>query len=207
MKIFTSIKESLTTVTKMIVDEILVKVNKMFAAKKPPIEQIAKELLKKYILAQPEMQETISGNLRYELGIVDPMERILNIIENLVIDIKADISPIKIVGNSVKGGITIHLIDVDYSSVLTIPDAIVTTEKGESLYWLRWLLLEGSQTIIGDYEVEFGAHGRTGGARMVRGGSWGVPSEFSGTREDNFITRAIEQMQPELIEKINQCLA
>ena len=34
--------------------------------------------------------------------------------------------------------------------------------------------------------------GRTGGGRMEKGGSWKINSQFSGTINDNFITRALE---------------
>jgi hypothetical protein len=209
MNLFSKIRESVKTITNKIVDTVLTKVNRRLVAKKPPIEQIAKELLEKYILEQPEVQAAISEDLRYELGLVDPMERFLNIIDALTVDIQADLTPIVMSGDTLKGGMIINLIDVDYSRALGLGDAIVTTEKGQKLPWLYWMLFEGAGQVVDGYSVEFGPFGRTGGAHMVEGidGSWGVPAEFAGTANDNFITRAVEQMQPELIQRVNACLA
>jgi hypothetical protein len=48
----------------------------------------------------------------------------------------------------------------------------------------------GDITIIRDYQVEIkpGA-GRSGNSIMVSGGSWRVPPEFSGTLQNNWLTR------------------
>jgi hypothetical protein len=63
------------------------------------------------------------------------------------------------------------------------------------LPWLQWLLLEGNATIVRNYTVSFGPNrfSRTGFALMRPSlQSWKVPSEFAGTINDNWITRAID---------------
>ena len=74
--------------------------------------------------------------------------------------------------------------------------------KGTDLNWLEWLLLFGNKTIIRDYVVEFGDNprSRTGRAVMkgVKSGKWGVPPEFAGTKNNNWITRAIESADSEI---------
>jgi hypothetical protein len=102
-----------------------------------------------------------------------------------------------------EGGITIEAIRADYADVLALPDStLITPEHGYVLPWLQWLLLEGNKTIIEHFKVQFGSWGRTGGAIMRKGGSWHVPPEHAGTINDNFITRAIAQIEPQLVETI-----
>ena len=58
---------------------------------------------------------------------------------------------------------------------------------------LQWLLLEGDRKIIVGYHYSARASKRSRSdlGLMIRKGSWGVPSEFAGTQENNWATRAI----------------
>ena len=65
---------------------------------------------------------------------------------------------------------------------------------GGSLPWLQWLLLEGDSIIIANFGVEYSneAQGRAGPARMTRQARpFRVNPKFSGTKDDNFITRSL----------------
>ena len=63
--------------------------------------------------------------------------------------------------------------------------------KSGDLHWLDWLLKRGDNMIISNYQYnpQTGL-GRSGLGNMVGGGSFRVPPQFSGTVDDNFITRA-----------------
>ena len=78
---------------------------------------------------------------------------------------------------------------------------IQPTAKGKNLPWLSWLLFEGGKAIIKEYDVKFrvGA-GRSGEAVMYHKviARWSVPQEFQGTKDDNWITRAIDRLSPRL---------
>ena len=52
----------------------------------------------------------------------------------------------------------------------------------------------GDTIVVNNFQVEFGAFGRTGKGRMTEsdGVGWKISSNFSGTQDDNFITRALE---------------
>ena len=45
--------------------------------------------------------------------------------------------------------------------------------------------------IIMGYKYVPSSDGRSGGGSMEGGGSWRVPPQFSGTEDNNFITRAL----------------
>ena len=77
---------------------------------------------------------------------------------------------------------------------------IQTTEKGEDLPWLEWLLFAGGKQIIRDYFVLFKSSGlptsRSGQSIMVKGKAkrWGVPLEYQGTRGNNWVTRVLREV-------------
>ena len=91
---------------------------------------------------------------------------------------------------------------LDFSDVLgTDYASVYDTVRGYSLPWLQWLVFYGNIPIIDDYQVVMvnTRASRTGRAIMRKsGGSWRVPSEFSGTMADNWITRAIESKSAEI---------
>ena len=64
--------------------------------------------------------------------------------------------------------------------------------EGGDLHWLSWLLTLGDSTIVVGYyyDPETGV-GRSGLGTMSEGGFFRVPPEFSGTRANNFVTRAL----------------
>jgi hypothetical protein len=94
------------------------------------------------------------------------------------------------------------MIKSDFSDVLGSDYAIMTDNiRGYSLPWLKWLLLDGTAIIIDNYTVTMGynKYSRTGGAVMTRtGGAWRVPPQYSGTMDDNWITRSIENSKDEI---------
>jgi len=69
----------------------------------------------------------------------------------------------------------------------------------KTLEWLRWLLLEGGKVIVSDYEYRQGSKrggSRTGlGIMIKRRGGWKVPAAIAGIESDNFVTRALSEIQ------------
>lgn len=110
----------------------------------------------------------------------------------------------------------------DYATLISHHAAKFTTEKGQVLPWLRWLLLEGETNIvIGYYYVEntdrrksISSFSRTGTGIMRKRGepksfkrhwsqpyspkNWSVPPEFAGTENDNWFTRAFKGIEVEV---------
>ena len=79
--------------------------------------------------------------------------------------------------------------------------------RGGSLPWLRWLLTAGDSIIIRNFGVEFGPFGRTGEARMVPDfAPYKVDSSFSGTPEDNFISRAVSRVGNQIENEMKKAL-
>lgn len=147
------------------------------------------------ITSAPEYNELISGRLKAEFGIPDSssrLQRILEVWKNITFKYK----PVKNDGKQLVGSFELSMIKQDFSDVINLAEASFVTEKGSTLNWLEWLLLFGDQVIIKDYNVILGSNPRSRTGMAIMSGSvsgkWSVPSEYSGTINNNWITRAID---------------
>lgn len=179
--------------------------SKIFDKAKPKIVN----LIHNAITSSPEYNSLLSGDLKYEFGLPDSDSRVKTIL-NFWTKINAEYKKVTINGSKLSGGFTLSMIKSDYSDVLSSSAAVFKTEKGTDLNWLEWLLLFGSKTIIKDYEVEFGYNprSRTGQAVMrgVKRGKWSVPYEFSGTQNNNWITRAIDSVESDIYKTLSEAM-
>ena len=114
------------------------------------------------------------------------------------------ISVPKLIGSKIVGNIKLEAAPLDLETLKSGDDGVQETEKGQMLPWLEWLTTLGDSVIVRDYEVKAGFpdRSRTGDKIMVKGGGWRVPPEHSGTEENNFITRAIDESLPEIEKNI-----
>ena len=88
---------------------------------------------------------------------------------------------------------------INFANLLSIPEGTVFTQtNGTPLEWMDWLLNLGSTIIVAGYTYVPEAEGRSGGGTMNAGFGWRVPPQFSGTPDDNFITRALANRDSQL---------
>ena len=161
------------------------------------IKNRIKPIIASALFGSPEIVSLQSGVLRFDFGLTgDPGPQIVNaVVESLQVRMQ------KVRGgaNGVSGGVTLSIQPSDYSNLLTLPVAMQALEIEGSIPWLEWLLFAGDSIIIAHYGVEYGAGlGRSGGAHMVNLkdaplGPYKVNSAFSGTADNNFITRAMSR--------------
>lgn len=97
---------------------------------------------------------------------------------------------------------SILIIPADFDDILALPEASYFTDKQQLIPWLQWLIIEGDKVIVRDYDfsVRNNRFSRTGLGIMVEGAGrrWKVPAEFSGTVQNNFITRALRDADREI---------
>ena len=163
-----------------------------------PITLLVKSELGRAISEQPEYNSVIGGILRFEFGIPDGISRLSEIVDIWVNGVTVVVRNNGALATPMMT-IEIRAVEDSYSDVLSSAASSFTTpENNFVLEWLSWLLIEGSNpAIIANYHVSSG-RGRTGPLIMRRGGQWGVPSIFQGDRNDNFVIRAIQQIEPVL---------
>tara|TARA_Y100001938_G_C8081776_1_gene429588 strand:+ start:76 stop:690 length:615 start_codon:yes stop_codon:yes gene_type:complete len=171
--------------------------NKRISGQSKTIEARIKPLVAAALLSSPEIRSLSSGTLRVDFGLTqDPSADIVSAITNSL-----SVQAQKAIASSsgIKGGVLITLQPTDYSNLFSLPTAVQITEKGEVLPWLEWLLTLGQQVIIANFGVEYGSHGRTGGGHMVPNSvPFKVNSQYAGTIDNNFITRAISPISPQI---------
>lgn len=82
--------------------------------------------------------------------------------------------------------------------------------SGSQINWLEWLLTKGYSIVVSDFRLflKESEASRAGGAIMVKqeGSGYRVDSRFAGTIGDNFLTRAIESVLPEILLIIQQTI-
>lgn len=179
-------------------------VSKLISANVVSIETQVKDVIIKYVESSEEWQSMLSpsGILRTELGLENQTELLSQLSAAIkdIIHIKS--APVKLKGNKVSGGFKlVAMTDSDYEMLLNSSFASFVSENGFDVDWLEWILVRGNQIVVYDYVVDYGwpSHSRTNDAIMLKyPGVWQVPSQFSGVKEDNFITRSIEKASKEI---------
>jgi len=162
-------------------------------------------LVKQFIKAEPEYQQLLGGELRYQLGIPNSaiVDQIVDIWSN---NIKIVNNRISTTSNGLKGGFSINMIKSDYSDVLSANAATITdSNTGSTVPWLEWLLLRGGDILVKDYEIQIGPNprSRTGMAIMVSSKSdYRLPAKFAGTETNNWVYRAISKIDDATMQNI-----
>lgn len=209
------IKESDDKIAKLILKEIMEQVNVLFKKVTPNIEKRVKLLFHKAIENCPEMEALRNpGDLGGQLGVIGPEYKQQAIFTKWIDSIHIIPRKISISNNQVQGGFIVCGIADDFGGVLNMEEARQVTEKGTDLLWLQWLLIYGDATIIADYDVAMGdkyvAHSRTGGMVMVKNSGrkrWGIPSQYAGTINNNFLTRTINLIDNDIVDIIQKELS
>jgi len=96
-----------------------------------------------------------------------------------------------------------YLFIFGFFNLLSLSSGVAATEKGANLRWLEWLLKEGDRIVVIGYRYQPSEDGRAGGGTMLSGSGFRVPPQFSGTVEDNFITRAFSGRSSELSQLLS----
>jgi hypothetical protein len=161
----------------------------------PRIKRRVKALVLQAMAASKEISEISSGSLRLDFGLTqDPTAEIINAIVNSVY---VEVRRVRATAGKLSGGVTIGIQPMGYQNLLTLPGAQQQIEDGSSLPWLSWLLTRGNEIIIQEYGVLYGSgFGRTDGAKMSnKKAPFMVDPAYSGTADNNFITRALAPHQ------------
>jgi hypothetical protein len=191
----------------------------------------AKTAIARAIMEQPEYASLLSGKLYGEFGIPDADFKVRSLIHQWLKEFEIQVSPWRVVGTRIVGGFSMNSVRADFTNVLSMPQAHQLTEKHELLPWLKWLLLEGNKIIIREHYYAraplFERYSRTGRGIMISelsgrassgwkhglvSGGWRVPPEYSGTIDNNWITRALvgkgraQGVRPELRKIFRQIL-
>lgn len=200
MKITENDKSILLKINKALAKEL----NTSFRKKQARLLSSIKSIVWKAVFLSPECQSLSNGTLKLDFGLTqNPASLIADAVSSSVI---VSVDPISAGGgSSISGGIKIYIQPNDYSNLLNSSFSKQPIESGGAIPWLEWLLLAGDSIIIADFGVEYSnqTKGRAGPARMSQAERpFKVDSRFSGTKDNNFITRSIKRYFPEIEKTI-----
>lgn len=181
-------------------------VQQFFRKVKPQIEDGSRQYIAEAIQASPEWQSLLQNgsgeriSLREHFGIVNPAPVLSKIVKSVQDGVKVE--PLPPSGN-ILGGFIVRILPMDYAAELQVEGAKYTSTnaKGVSydIPWLKWLLVGGAGILVVESQIiadRERAGSRTGRAVMVTptkkpSQGWRVPTEFAGTAENNWLTRAL----------------
>jgi len=198
------IVESDRQIEKLINQSLAKEVNKSLSFLSRVIKSRIDPILTLALLTSPEMSSVRGGVLKAEFGLTfDPTNQI---VKAIVDSINVEFTK---VDEKFNGGVKIVMQPDDFANLLGLPVAEQPIEDGGSLPWLYWLLVVGDRIIISEYGVAFGnfQNSRTGLALMKRAEApYKVNSAFSGTSDNNFITRSIGRVKSQIEREIEGVL-
>ena len=210
MNISFKLLENDATITKLILESLQTQVQEAIFKIIPRISSDIKILVKNALLSEPEYTSLKAGTLRAEFGIPDASV-VDQVIDVLVNTLEIDSDPIKIMRNGLSGGFILKMIKKDDIGGVIYTDfaSVVDDTNGYVLPWLEWLLLKGNEIIIQNYSVNYinSPRSRSGMALMIKSDkAWRVPSNFSGTENNNWITRAISKIDNDIVKTIQNTI-
>lgn len=159
-------------------------------------------LIIKWIIEQPEIDslraEGVQNSLNATFGLLPGQASVA--INHIIKAVAGSIViNIKKFDKNYKGGINFYIQPEDFNNLLALNYGYI--QNTDQASWLDWLLLKGDSVIIVGYTYIPTRGGRSGGGIMGAGSSWRVDPRFSGTANNNFITRALSGRERE-IQKI-----
>jgi hypothetical protein len=187
LKILDSIQSIENKVNKVTAELI----NKKIKTHESSIQSKAKAFAVQSLLSQPEIASLSGGELAGAFGLTasDAVSAIGAISQSFSNSIYVKIQ--KFNKNLKDGGVYIYFQPSNFANLLSLSEGHVVYSKGD-LHWLQWLLQRGDEIIVAGYQFEgVSGRGRSGLGYMTSGGAFRVPPQYSGTVDNNFVSRAL----------------
>jgi hypothetical protein len=193
LNILTTDNEMIKEILGVIAENINKAVRKAIPQFKPAVSPLVSTLIQ----ASPEYQALLSGRLKDELGLTTPDVALSAIVKAIIDSITIEYTDAKISGDVITGSLTLSLLRTDYSDIIPLQDL-----AGTPIPWLQWLLTAGDSIVVANYNVglrQGSSASRAGSVIMIPSGQgYRVPPEFAGTENNNWLTRSLIGIEPEI---------
>lgn len=221
------IKQTNIFIAKQIKKSILKQVYNTLRKVSNNIEEEIKVLNLSYWQSTETYKSLISGQLTHEFGIPKgtakgAVDTILKAVSNSIIAVPKlstktssgtnNIMTIRVLTKTNPGGaldLPEALVETEQAAPNSIASDFGASEVRKTLPWLEWLLYRGNSYIIFGYEYRdiVSPRSRSGKGLMVKSknSDWKVPAKFSGTRNSNWLTKALNE-KAELESKYAQII-
>lgn len=200
--VFLKLVDSPTKISQDINAALVQEINHMIKKNSNKVKNTLKNLIAQWIQDQPEVASVLSqgspGSLNAQFGLppgvgISAMNAVIHaVIKSINVNFTS-------LDKNFKGGIEFSIQPEDFQNLLSLGEGHIITERVTDLHWLNWLLTMGDTAIIIGYTYNpKSGIGRSGGGNMVDGGMWRVDPRYTGTKDNNFITRALSNREKEL---------
>jgi hypothetical protein len=184
---------SISQISSMVNENLAKEINVVISQKSKFLTGKIESLVSEWVLSQPEiisLKSSSPGSLAGQFGI--PIGSSEGIVESIVLAIQNTIGvSFRPFDRKLQGGLDIYVQPIDLQNLTSLGSGHVRYQDGD-LHWLNWLLTLGSTIIVANYHYKpSSGMGRSGLGVMSIGSSFRVPPKFSGTIDDNFVTRAL----------------
>lgn len=190
--------------------EFALKLNTYIPFIKQQIKPIIFDLINSSVKNSKEYLAMTTGRLFGEFGEPNIISAIEDVIKAINDNVEIKVQPFRLNGKSIQGSFEVGVLKLDYSDVLNLPSISFISEGGFNIEWLRWLLFEGDTKIISTHSFVMSSsvirYSRTGTGIMKKGVGWGVPSIYSGTSGDNWLTRALDKIDENIIKELHKII-
>lgn len=199
-KAFFKLLETDAVIQRNILKALAAEINSSMRSNAKKMLNPFKSAVSSALMSSPEIDALRGGELRYDFGVPAGFDVATPVVDAIAEAVTLEIKPIKLMGSAFQGGISLLVQPADFTNLLSLSVATIITAKGMAIPWLEWLLKAGDGILIADFGVRYGAGlGRSGGAHMKTSmRPFKVNSAFSGTADNNFISRALMQHQSQL---------
>jgi hypothetical protein len=188
--------------------------NKSMLKSAKELTPIVQGIVKKSLLESEELKALSGGDLIGDFGITSTTAA--TVAQQIALNVAqtVEVKPMSVSLRSKRGGLSLKVQPNDLQNVLSIPNGSYTYysrryKKDVTINWLDWFLTKGDAIIVAKFHFEeSGGAGRSGRGSMQKGSTWRVRPEYSGTIDDNAITRALrsEQTEDEIIKSIENVI-
>lgn len=201
--------EKNSTIRRIIAIHLAKDVNQVLGQNKAKLSEQIEEVLSRELKGSFEYQSLTAargssppGGLRAEFGLSSPTLKLAAIIDRWLNSVRVVVVPVRPVSDGLKGGLLITAINADFQDVISLEEA-TQISKGGNIPWLEWMLTRAGQEVVDGFDILFRPNiknSRSGNAIMVEHSTnYAVPDKpFAGTITDNWITRIVEKIRPEI---------
>ena len=209
MKFNIKLVESNSKIRTLILEQIKTVIEQALIKATDDVANSVKLLIQNSLRQEPEYISLMSGTLKAEFGIPDSSS-IERVILAMTETLQIVSNPVTATTRGLSGGFSLTMMKSDDMNGVIFTDiASVISNNGQHLPWLQWLLLEGNNAIVKNFDVKMGSYSqsRSGMAIMVSSrDNWRVPPEFVGTISNNWTTRAIDRIEDKIYTLIQDII-
>ena len=205
------------TLQKNINKSVVAKINKGLSKIQRELTIGLRELIREKIYQSPEYISLLTATLRGEFGLDRPKYMVNTIVDVFLQSFRTQLKLASVEDRTFHANLSIE-IKVNFEKLVEIPEAFQEATNQDSintgsdltlLPWLRWLLLEGTSSLVFDHSVVRNeGKGRSGLNFLMSytpGTNFAIShKDFTGTESNNFLTRAISANKVEIEQYIRK---